>query len=448
MSVVSVATAALKAILASSTVISLGAVSQWWSLLSDSSTSDLSKLTSTLLEPLLAFSSLCTLTSADLLASIPFLLWPLLHVALGLGLALLLLPRSPNRGALLVLSAFGNAGALPMALIPVLLSGPAVDQAVLFVQVYLATWRLLLWSIAPALIARRTRVEKRGSDGGDREETLWCWLRRMLLPPPSIGSLLGISLAFAPPSFRSLILSGHLSFAYAAAKSAGAASPPLVLINLGYSLARVGGRAALAPAAPQTLPAPNAASRVGKLAMPPADEAGVASSSPSRRRQSPARRRASSSATRAAPATATSTSGSGGATPPCKAAETTAILPSPRERATSPPEATRTISPQEIVIVCVVKLLALPILHLLLCAHALPLAPTTASSDVLSSQTIDRDPFHLVLLLQAAMPAAVSVQAIFQREGVDTRPLGIPMTMQYALAMPSIVGTLVAASRL
>ena len=50
------------------------------------------------------------------------------------------------------------------------------------------------------------------------------------------------------------------------------------------------------------------------------------------------------------------------------------------------------------------------------------------------------EPLFLVLLLQAAMPSAVSVQAIFARAGVDTRPLGRLMIVQYALAMPGVVG--------
>ena len=49
-----------------------------------------------------------------------------------------------------------------------------------------------------------------------------------------------------------------------------------------------------------------------------------------------------------------------------------------------------------------------------------------------------------------ARPAvlAVSVNAIFQREGADTKPLGSLMLAQYALAMPSIVAAVVAASRM
>lgn len=56
------------------------------------------------------------------------------------------------------------------------------------------------------------------------------------------------------------------------------------------------------------------------------------------------------------------------------------------------------------------------------------------------------EPLHLVLLLQAAMPSAVSVQAIFQLQGADTRPLGQLMVMQYLMAMPTIVLTVVLAS--
>ena len=344
----SVVTAAATAILSSASVISLGAVSYRWSLLSESSTKDLSKLQSTLLEPLLAFSALCSLTGAELMASTPLLLWPLLHATLAICITYPLLPRSPRRGALLTCATFGNAGALPTALIPVLLSGPAISQAMLFVQVYLATWRLLLWSVVPALISSSTIKKNDDATGSALQESWRSWLFRLLLPPPSIGSLLGIALAFAPNKLRTLLISGPLSFCYSAAKMAGAASPPLVLINLGFALCGVGS--------------------TQKAAM----TAGASSAA---------------------------------------------------------------FTSREITIVCTVKMLVLPAIHLVL---APILHPT--------SQAPLSDPFHLVLLLQAAMPAAVSVQAIFQREGADTKPLGTMMLVQYALAMPTIVATIVFAS--
>ena len=88
----------------------------------------------------------------------------------------------------------------------------------------------------------------------------------------------------------------------------------------------------------------------------------------------------------------------------------------------------------------VVKLLLLPGVHLILSAIVHPIEPGEIRRD--------RDPFHLVLLLQACMPAAVSVQAIFHREGVDTRPLGPMMLTQYALAAPTIVAIIVLAASL
>ena len=342
----SVAAAASGAILSSALVISLGGISHRWSLLSDSSCADLGKIQATLLEPLLAFSALSVLTSAELIASAPLLVWPLVHTLIGLGLAFALLPASPRRGALLICATFGNAGALPMALIPVLLSGSAVPQAMLFIQVYLATWRLLLWSIAPALISR-PHLKKNDDTDASLEESWRSWLLRLLLPPPSIGSLAGISLAFSPTLFRQHVLSGPLSFFYVAAKSAGAASPPLVLINLGYAL-----------------------------------------------------------------------SGAGSAQ---------------QSSATATPSSAFTL--REIVTVSLIKLVALPIIHLLLASAVHP-----TSQDLLS------EPFQLVLLLQAAMPAAVSVQAIFQRESVDPKPLGPLMLLQYCLAMPTIIITVIGAS--
>jgi len=94
----------------------------------------------------------------------------------------------------------------------------------------------------------------------------------------------------------------------------------------------------------------------------------------------------------------------------------------------------------EVSVVVVIKLIALPALHLLMASVLHPTDPASGLSR-------DQDPFHLVLLLQAAMPAAVSVQAIFHREGADTKPLGPLMLLQYALAMPTIVVAIVLASR-
>ena len=355
-SLASAAGAASLAILASASIIALGAISRRWQLLSDSSTKDISKLQSTLLEPLLAFSSLSVLTRDDLAASLPFLLWPFLHVSLGLCLTFLLLPRSPRRGSLLVCAAFGNAGALPTALIPTLLSGSEVAQAMLFVQCYLATWRLLLWSVAPALLSN-SRPKKSDDEPSAKaeDESLGGWLLRLLLPPPSVGSLLGLSLAFAPARARALLLTGPLAFLSAAAKSAGGASPPLVLVNLGYALSGVGG----------------------------------------------------------------TRGGGGGSSSSSSAVSFTSY---------------------EVSVVVVIKLIALPALHLLMASVLHPTDPASGLSR-------DQDPFHLVLLLQAAMPAAVSVQAIFHREGADTKPLGPLMLLQYALAMPTIVVAIVLASR-
>jgi predicted permease len=360
------AAAAMTSILASASIISLGALARRWSLLSDPTSKQLSALQSTLLEPLLAFSSLCSLTTDDLYASGPFLMWPLVHAVIGLCLASLLLPRSPRRGAALVCATFGNAGALPTALIPTLLSGGGVAQAMLFVQVYLATWRLLLWSLAPALLAS-SRPQKRDDDGPSTPttESLGQRLLRLLLPPPSVGSICGLSLAFAPTLVRALLLDGPLKFALSAAKLAGGAGPPLVLINLGYALSGVGGGGGGS-----------------------GDSGGGGG-------------------------------GGGGAGALGRGAAFTAY---------------------EVGVVAVVKLLLLPGVHLILSAIVHPIEPGEIRRD--------RDPFHLVLLLQACMPAAVSVQAIFHREGVDTRPLGPMMLTQYALAAPTIVAIIVLAASL
>jgi len=176
----------------------------------------------------------------------------------------------------------------------------------------------------------------------------------MLLPPPSIGSVAGLSLAFAPAAWRAAVLSGPLSFGYVAAKSAGGASPPLVLINLGFALSNVG----------------------------------------------------SDHASSGAPASTTAAS----------------------------------FTAYEMAVVVLVKLVLLPAAHLLLCPTLHPTGGAREGSGL--------DPFHLVLLLQSAMPAAVSLQAIFHREGAETKPLGPLMLLQYGACMPTIVLAIVCLSQL
>ena len=56
------------------------------------------------------------------------------------------------------------------------------------------------------------------------------------------------------------------------------------------------------------------------------------------------------------------------------------------------------------------------------------------------------DPLTLVLLLQAGMPSAASMQALFQRSGADPAPLGRLLAWQYVLAAPAVVAQTVMAS--
>jgi predicted permease len=195
---------------------------------------------------------------------------------------------------------------------------------------------------------------------------------RMLLPPPSIGSVAGLSLAFAPAAWRSTVLSGPLSFAYLAAKSAGAASPPLALLTLGHALSSAGsGR--------------------------------------------------KTSRTRAASAAARDTS---------------------------------SFTRYELAVVVLVKLVLLPAAHLLLAPTLHPRHGGGSGGGSCGGGGGGGggggalDPLHTVLLLQAAMPAAVSVQAIFHRECADTKPLGPLMLAMYGACMPTIVVAIICASQL
>lgn len=224
--------AAIQATAASAVGIALGIASHHWKILSPSSAKDLSRLQATILEPLQAFSALSLLNASDLIAGIPLLLWAPLHCILALCLALPLLPRSPRRGALLLCATFGNAGALPKALIPALLTKVAATQGMLFIDIYLVTWRLLLWGLGPALLSSSTMKKNDDTTSTAPSKSLL----EMLLPPPSVGSLAGLALAFAPSSIQQAVLRGPLSFVVSAAQQAGAASAPIALITLGFAL--------------------------------------------------------------------------------------------------------------------------------------------------------------------------------------------------------------------
>ena len=152
MSLVSAAASAAQAIGAAFGVISLGVYANKRGIISSTSNRELSILGGTLLEACLAFSSLCQLTASDLMDGSSVLLWPPAHIAMALAMAYVLLPNSPRRGALLCCSSMANAGALPTPLVLALLPGPAGARSVLFVQLYLVTWRVLLWSVGPASV--------------------------------------------------------------------------------------------------------------------------------------------------------------------------------------------------------------------------------------------------------------------------------------------------------
>jgi predicted permease len=171
-----------------------------------------------------------------------------------------------------------------------------------------------------------------------------------------VGSLLGLAVALSPAPLRALVLTGPLSFVYAAAKQAGAASPPLSLISLGFALAGASGAA----------------------------------------------------------------SESAGEAPPRGGFFTN----------------------RETLAVCAARLVLLPIAHL---AAARVLAGTLVPAPTSGVPPL-HEPMRLVLLLQAAMPSALSVNAVFQRAAADTRPLGKLMIVQYLLAMPTIVASVVVGS--
>ena len=346
------AIATAQAIASAFVILLMGAFAQRFSLLTPNSNKELSLLVGTVLESCLAFSSMLRLSANDIATGGPLLFWPVIHVALSLLLGYAILPNSSRRGALLLCTALGNAGAIPTPLVQTLLSttmdSNAAARGTLLVQLYLVTWRFLVWSVGPALlqtsIASGGKKNEDGGGGGSTRNAAGLSLRvlrQRLLPPPTIASLVGGALAFGPAPLRQLVLDGPLRFVHSAAKQVGAASPPLALLTLGFALG---------------------SSMSGQ---------GV---------------------------------GDGG-----------------RTRFTT----------YEIVAACSIRLLLVPLSHLLLMRSALFDAPART------------DPVHIVLLVQSAVPTALSVNSIFQREGVDTSSLGRLMLPMYAFAMPSIVGMMV-----
>lgn len=353
------AAAACHAIAISAAVILIGVASRRFRVIS--TIKELSALQATFLEPALAFSALSSLTAADFATGAPLLLWAPVHAVIALGIAYLLLPSSSRRGALLLCSGFGNAGALPNAVVPVMLPASAVSRGLLFVQIYMVPWRFLLWSIGPALL--RSAQDKKNDDESKVNGAASPSLRQLLLPPPSIGSLLGLALACAPSVVRGLFFNGGpLAFVIAAAQQAGAASPPIALIGLGFAL-----------------------------------------SSGERER-----------------------GGSG---------------------ANGKESASNNFSKRELAVCLLTRLLLTPALHLVLfVALSAPIAHEHNRQQS-SARGALADPLTLVLLLQAGMPSAASVQALFQRSGADTAPLGSLLAWQYMLAAPAIVMHTVIASK-
>ena len=235
MSVASAAAAAAQAIASAATIMALGGLTQRYGLPSTSSNKELSLLIGTVLEACLAFSSMCSLTAEDLLVGAPLMVWPAVHMCLALGLALALLPDSPRRGSLLLCATLGNAGAIPNPIVKTLFANTAdSSRSILLVQLYLVTWRVLVWSVGPALLSS-FGYQRGVADAKEGQFSLHT-LRRRLLPPPTLASLAGICLAFGPAQLRALVLDGPLHFMLSAAKQVGSASPPLALMTLGFAL--------------------------------------------------------------------------------------------------------------------------------------------------------------------------------------------------------------------
>ena len=355
--------AAAHAIALSTLVILVGVACRRFGVLT--SAKDLSALQATFLEPALAFSALSSLTRADFDLGAPLLLWAPLHAALSFCIAYALLPPSPRKGALLLCSSFGNAGALPNAIVPSMLPGASIGRGLLFIQVYMVPWRILLWSAGPTLLQKWSAgTAKKNDDNNESSEpapSKGQSLRALLLPPPTIGSLLGLAVACAPAGFRHVLGkgSGPLAFVFAAAAQVGNASPPIALIGLGIALS------AGADAGP---------------------------SSQGTKRQHEMR-----------------------------------------------------FTSWELAVCTATRLLLVPCIHI---GIVLIRASVGASAAVPPSNKLEplSDPLTLVLLLQAGMPSAASMQALFQRSGADPAPLGRLLAWQYVLAAPAVVAQTVMAS--
>ena len=364
------ASAAAHAIALSAVVILLGVACRRFGILA--SAKDLSALQATFLEPALAFSALSSLTRADFELGAPLLLWAPLHAALSFGIAYALLPSSPRKGALLLCASFGNAGALPNAIVPSMLPAASIGRGLLFVQCYMVPWRVLLWSVGPTLLRKwSTSPVKKDDDADDKGSSATpstgqassstTTIRGLLLPPPTIGSLLGLAVACAPVRIRNALgkNGGPLAFVFAAAAQVGNASPPVALIGIGIALS-AGGDV-----------------RPGKQGGRRQDE--------------------------------------------------------------------KAFTPWELAVCTATRLLLLPCVHIAIVMLSAGVSPPASRSASLGLDPL-ADPLTLVLLLQAGMPSAASMQALFQRSGADPAPLGRLLAWQYVLAAPAVVVQTVMAS--
>ncbi len=213
----------MRAIVGAGFTAALGSVATVWGVLDGMGTAAIGALQTGLLEPCVAFSTLIQAHAArgcghrrgvvrsdgralspqiDTLAlarSAPLLLWSCAHVCVGLALGWTLLPHSRRRPALLLICAFGNAGGLPTAIVPSVLSGASVAEALLCVQMYNFWWRLMMWSGGPALLRGTDATARHKKTDGDVRtaagpRTALAAAARTLLTPPACASLVGVAL--------------------------------------------------------------------------------------------------------------------------------------------------------------------------------------------------------------------------------------------------------------
>lgn len=193
--------------------------------------SGISKLIVSIALPSMFIARMSALNRVDMKAGIIFPFYAVLIITLSLALSFILMkmtgiPRE-KRKAFIALSAFGNVGYIPLALIDIFEANLgnfgtffSIPQPSLFIGSYLLVYSPVIWSFGNQLIT-----------GSSEKLQL-----KKLITPPVVGILIGIFLSLI--GFGKTLGNGSLPFLYihSALQTLGSVTSPLILIILGASI--------------------------------------------------------------------------------------------------------------------------------------------------------------------------------------------------------------------